>query len=202
MPAGFWQYWPLLLHLETNKVNIMEITKFDDTLINSMLEEQAWKDLSGSFAWTEELLEKYRGKLDWERVTANNEIHWTPSMLEKFRYSIDWKEMSRTSISTLLLPEVVERFKDRWDWKELSANGALPFETIERMADRIDWGVLVNSGRYLDSPYTRAFLEKWADRIPADSLLDSNLWYDLVGEKAREIERRIMADQCQNLAAK
>lgn len=179
----------------------MEKTRFDDTLLDAMFEERAWKDLSGSFAWTETLLEKYRGKLDWERVTANTEIHWTPSMLERFKHLIDWKEMSRTSISTLLLPEVVERFQDRWDWKELSANGALPFETIERMADRIDWGVLVNTARYQDSPYTRAFFEKWADRIPADAFMESNLWYDLVGEKAGEIQRRIVAEQCRNLAA-
>lgn len=179
----------------------MEKTKFDSTLIDRLLEQQAWKDLCGDFAWTETLLEKYRSRLDWERVTANRNISWTPSMLERFKYDIDWKEMSRTSIACLLLPEVVERFRDRWDWKELSANGALPFETIERMADWIDWGVLVSSSRYADSPYTRAFLEKWADRIPADSLLESSLWYDLVGEKAREIERRIMAEQCRNLAA-
>ena len=66
----------------------------------------------------------------------------------------------------------------------------------------VDHHVTLTVNNPLDSPYTLAFLEKWADRIPADSLLDSNLWYDLVGEKAREIERRIMADQCQNLAAK
>lgn len=178
----------------------MEKTKFDETLIDSMLEQQAWKDLSGDFAWTEELLEKYRSRLDWERVTANQSINWTPSMLERFKHLIDWKEMSRTSMACLLLPEVVERFQDRWDWKELSSNGALPFETIEKMADRIDWGVLVRSSRYLDSPYTRAFLDKWADRIPVDSLVESNLWYDLVGEKVSEIQRRIMAEQCQNLA--
>lgn len=178
----------------------MEKTKFDNTLLESMLKQQAWKDLSIDFAWTETLLEKYRSRLDWKRITANRNIAWTPSMLERFKRLIDWKEMSRTSVACLLLPEVVERFQNWWDWKELSANGALPFDTIERMADRIDWGVLVNSSRYADSPYTRAFLEKWADRIPADSLVESNLWYDLVGEKARDIQRRIMAEECRNPA--
>ena len=173
----------------------MDKNKFNDSLIDVMLDEQAWKELSGSFAWTESLLEKYRGKLDWKEVSSNNDIRWTPSLLEKFKNAVDWKVLSECADEDLLQPEIVERFKDRWDWGALSDNSDLPLETVERSPDRINWSALIRRYHSSDHPFTRAFFEKWADRIPAEEFKESTLWYDLVEEREKELKRRIMLEE-------
>ncbi len=39
----------------------MEKTKLNDGLMVQMIEEQAWKNFSANYPWSEVLLEKYKG---------------------------------------------------------------------------------------------------------------------------------------------
>jgi hypothetical protein len=173
----------------------MEKTKFDNSLLDTMLEEEAWKNISRDGTLSESQLEKYRSKLDWEAVTTNPNIHWTPALMEHFKRFIDWQQMSACAGADLLCPEVVERFADRWDWKELSRNTELPLETIAMFADRLDWGELIERYNNSENPiFDRAFLETYADYIPADRLKDSTLWYALVEEKEKELKRAIFME--------
>jgi hypothetical protein len=173
----------------------MEKTKFDNSLLDAMLEEEAWKNISREGKLTESLLEKYRSKLDWEAVTTNSNIHWTPAMLERFKYNIDWQQMSSWASADLLCPEIVGRYADRWDWKELSRNTELPLETIGLFADRLDWGELIERYNSSENPiFGRAFLETYADYIPADRLKDSTLWYALVEERGKELKRALFME--------
>ena len=174
----------------------MEKNTMNDGMMASMLEEEAWKNLSYDLAWNEQLLEKYQDKVDWEGVCHNSEVHWTVQMLEKFRKKIDWKELSRTNQKSLLCPEVVEKFENCWDWTELSGNCYLPMDTIEKMADRIVWKELVNSYPSSDERgFFEELLNKFSDRIPASILKDSRLWSNLVEKKQEEIQRRICLGQ-------
>lgn len=172
----------------------MEKTKFDNSLLDIMLEEEAWKNISRAGNLSESLLEKYRSELDWEAVTTNSSIHWTPSMLERFKRQIDWQQLSSYAEAELLVPEVVERFKDYWNWDALSENSNLPLETVERFPDRVNWSHIINRYSNENDRFTRAFLEKWADRIPAEKFKDSTLFYDLVLEKEKELIRRMFAE--------
>lgn len=42
----------------------MEKTNLSDGLMSQMIEEEAWKSLSGDYPWNESLLEKYKDKVD------------------------------------------------------------------------------------------------------------------------------------------
>lgn len=164
----------------------MEKTHLNDGLMAQMIEEEAWKDLSGEYPWNEALLERFKDKVDWEAVSSNSDVAWTVSMLEKFKHRINWSELSRYCSKSLLIPEVVEQFKDRWDWKELSGNSDLPIETIRKMADYIDWKALIDC-RYRDDIFSMEFLREFEERIPASSFKDSNLWRKIVEEKAGKL---------------
>ena len=37
-----------------------------------VLEDAAWKELSGDFAWNEQLLEKYKDKVEWKTISSNS----------------------------------------------------------------------------------------------------------------------------------
>ena len=169
----------------------MEKTHLNDGLMAQMIEEEAWKDLSGEYPWSEALLERFKDKVDWEAVSSNRDVAWTVTMIEKFKNRINWYELSRTSIKSLLTPEVVEQFKDRWDWKELSENSELPIETIRKMADYIDWKALIDRG-YRDDIFGMNFLQEFEERIPASSFKDSNLWRKIVEEKVDKLRAEIV----------
>ena len=169
----------------------MEKTNLNDGLMAQMIEEEAWKDLSGDYPWSEALLERFKDKVDWEEVSGNRNVVWTVSMLEKFKNRIDWCELSRTCCKSLLIPEVVEQFKDRWDWKELSENYELPIDTIRKMADYIDWKALIDC-RYRDDIYSLEFLKEFEERIPASSFKDSGLWKRIVDDKVEKLRAEII----------
>ena len=169
----------------------MEKTNLNDGLMAQMIEEEAWKSLSGDYPWNESLLEKYKDKVDWEVISSNYSIEWTISMLEKFKGRIDWTGLSALSSENLFIPDVVERFKDCWDWKVLSGNYNLPIATIRKMADYIDWKELINS-RYNDEIFGMAFLKEFEDRIPTSSFKDSRLWGKIVEEKEKQIRAEII----------
>ena len=166
----------------------MDNKKLKEGMLALQLEEEAWKELSGDITWTEELLERYKDKVDWEAVCYNNDIHWNVAMLEKFRKQIDWTALSNTRQVSLLTPEIVSQFKTFWNWTVLSSNDELPLDTIEVMADSIDWKELVN--RYdRHNVFGFEFFDRFAEYIPASALKGSKLWNALVDEKMRELQK-------------
>ena len=169
----------------------MEKSKLNDSMIAVMIEEDAWKELSMDFPWTEELLAQYRSKLDWDKISCNSSIKWNLSMLERFRRNINWTEFSSNANEEVLIPEIVEKFEDEWDWKVLSCNSDLSFELVAKYADKWDWKQLISSYRN-NEVYSPDFLDRFIDYIPADEFKDSHLWYALIERKEKELKKQII----------
>ena len=115
--------------------------KTNDEFMRNILVEEAWKDLSLGFAWSEPLLEKYQDRVSWEDISLNPYIRWTIPMVGKFSKRINWKIFSACAVEKVLTPKLVEAFKDKWDWHELSGNPELhlSYEQMEKYADLLDW---------------------------------------------------------------
>lgn len=143
--------------------------KLTNEFMEKVLNDSAWKELSGDFQWTEQMLEKYKNKVDWKEISNNNSILWTPVMLEKFEQFIDWKELSKTNCETILTEECLELFRDYWDWSEL----------IDLWTE--------------NNLYCIDFLERYVDKIPASKLQDSHLWRRLVEERTKELKLEVIA---------
>ena len=172
----------------------MATKNWDSDFMSQIMDEAAWKELSGEFPWSEQLLEKYRDKVDWNEVSGNSTMLWTASMLEKFRNKLDWNTLSRSGHRSILTAELFERFKDRWDWSALSGNTDIEMtcELIDRFIDRWDWRELID--RYDDNKlYDRAFLERYKEYIPASALQNSRLWSAIVEQRKWQIAREIAA---------
>lgn len=45
--------------------------------LNSVLETEAWKEVSQSGSLSMTMIEKFADKLDWEEVSGNRNIDWT-----------------------------------------------------------------------------------------------------------------------------
>ncbi len=166
--------------------------------MSQIIDEAAWKKLSGEFPWSEQLLEKYQDKVDWNEVSNNNTMLWTVSMLERFRNKLNWTALSSSGRGhrNILTAELFERFKDRWNWSLLSSNTdvGMTYELIDRFIDRWDWRELINRmWNHDDYLYDRAFLERYKEYIPASELQNSRLWSNIVEQRKEQIAREIAA---------
>lgn len=169
------------------------------TLTNEFMEkilnDSAWKELSGDFQWSEQMLEKHKTKVDWKEISKNSNIVWTPAMLEKFKKLIDWKELSNTGCETILTEETLEQFKGYWNWTVLSGNGDLKlnYQMIDRFIDLWDWSELIDRRWSVEEFYTIDFMERYADKIPSSKLQDSYLWTALVEQREKDLKLEVIA---------
>ena len=166
---------------------------FGDAIVSQELNKEAWRQLSREFKWNEELLRKYRGEIDWEALSCNNEMLWTASIIENFKNYIDWKALSGIAPERLLTPNIIEKFADKWDWCELSDNGnlKLSYALLDKFADKWDWERIINRWRS-EEIYTPDFLERYKELIPAEHFMGSNLWDALVERRFDELVEEIM----------
>lgn len=137
--------------------------KTNDEFMRNILVEEAWKDLSLSFAWSESLLEKYQDRVSWEDISLNPYIRWTIPMVGKFSKRINWKIFSACGTEEVLTPE---------------------YEQMEKFADLLDWVELITSedfsvpdGKGID------FYEKFREYIPASKLQGSALWCEMLEQQ-------------------
>lgn len=171
----------------------MATQRLSNEFMEKILNDAAWRELSGDFPWTEQLLEQHKDKVDWKSISSNREILWTPSMLDKFKSRLDWASLSDTSSQTLLHMSNLERFKDYWDWTVLSRNTSLELTPaiIDKFMDKWDWAGIID--RYQEEFYSFDFLEKHMDKIPADTLQDSRLWSRLTEIRKYELAYEIVS---------
>ena len=174
----------------------------NDEFMQHVVTEQAWKQLSEEFAWTETLLEKYSDKLDWKLISTNRYIRWTIPMLKKFSSKLHWKEVSEQIDSDWFTEAHIEAFKDKWDWSILVERYQLSEKLIDRYIDYIDWPALIGAdGCYsYFSPHrdsfvadAKSFYEKYKEHIPMSTFQKSDLWNKIVEQRRRELMAEIMS---------
>lgn len=168
------------------------------TLSNEFMQkiatEKAWERLSEEFHWSENLLEKYQDKVDWQLIVENRNIQWTIPMIQKFKNRIDWDKFSGYADEETLTEAVIEAFKDKWNWSELSRNTSLELthQLLEKYADSWDWEDIID--RYTNNLFDEKgidFYERYKDRIPAAKLQDSRLWREIVEQRVRQLKAEI-----------
>ena len=164
-------------------------------VIEKMIEPLAWDKLSEDFGWTEELLEKCRDQVNWQKISQNNNIACNTSMLEKFKDELDWNELSGYGDTRLFTMEHLERFKEYWNWSSLSGNGSINWSRtlLERFADKWDWEKIINNWQLLDRLFYLEFMSRYQKYIPFAALRNSNLEEKLVEELKNELIDELMS---------
>ena len=156
--------------------------------------EEAWKELSGNFSWSETMLEKYQDKVDWDEVTTNRNIRWTLPMIQKFQKTLNWDKFSEYADENVLTEAIIEAFKDKWNWHELSGNSDLPltYDLLEKYADKWDWERIIDSyGHDIYDKHAIEFYEKFKDYIPVFKLQNTCLWRYIVEPRSHQIASEI-----------
>lgn len=170
------------------------------TLSNEFMQkistDEAWKELSGTYSWSESLLEKYQDRVDWHDVSENPFILWTIPMIQKFKNRIDWDKFSRHARTETLTEAFIDAFKDKWNWTELSENSAmeLTHELLEKYADKWNWETIIDSCECnIFDEKGIDFYERYKDYIPASKLQQSMLWKEIVKQQKIQLINEIIA---------
>lgn len=173
--------------------------KLSDEFMQQIATEQAWKDLSDDFTWTETLLEKYADKVDWKTISENRRIVWTIPMLQKFSQKLDWPTLSSYMNDEWFTEEHLEAFKEKWDWGELCGNIKFSDEIISKYGDYINWTALIGADNFRscimrDDDFDGiAFYEKYKTHLPISKIQDSDLWRNIVEKVTQQIKTEILS---------
>lgn len=141
----------------------MKTKTLSNEFMQNLATEEAWRQLSEDFPWSEITLEKFQDKVDWKAISENSEICWTIPMIQKFMKKINWETFSESATKDTLTANVIEAFKDKWDWHKLSDNSNLTLtdDLLDKFADRWDWEMIIDNYSYETIRHdTFAFHEK------------------------------------------
>lgn len=182
-----------LIIINKTKGITMTCNQVSDEMIQSIISAKAWDEISGNFGLTEEMLERYADKLNWNEVSKNREIHWTVKLIEKWADRLNWEELSESSNDYLLTPDVIAYFVNRWNWRVLSRNNSLKLDYtfIDRFIDKWDWSELIECwGR--EDLYNKVFFDRYRSHIPLTPFLDnSRLVNEMVEKEAEQIKKEL-----------
>ena len=164
--------------------------------MQKIMNEEAWKELSEDFSWSEAMLEKYQDKVDWNEISENSNIRWTVPMIQKFKSRINWVSISENIDEKIMTESILETFKDKWNWHKLSSNERLPlsYDLLDKYADLWDWEEIIN--RYRNNVFEGQaieFYERYKEHIPAAKVQNSRLWYEIVDQQKRQLISEITA---------
>ena len=156
------------------------------------IDSKAWKYLSERMNWNEQLLNKYKDKVNWEMISGNDDILWTSSMLERFKNLIDWDELSESDNKRTFTTNNLEKYKNCWNWKSLSSNRSVRFslELIDQFIDNWNWEKLINNSAMEDF-FDGYFLKKYNQYIPASISRETYLWDSLLEIRENELMNEI-----------
>ena len=154
--------------------------------LNSVLETEAWKEVSQSGSLSMTMIEKFADKLDWEEVSGNRNVIWTVEGINKFANRIHWDEFSRSCPENLLSETTLQKFASKWDWKVLSNRDEIynNWRLLEKFADKVNWGEVITNW-HIEKPLE--FFSRFQQYIPMSKFQDSSLWNAMVEARAKHL---------------
>ena len=184
----------------------------DISLIDSFAKKISWSSSDGimrhyniasnnGIRWTEEIIEKYESKIDFEILSGNTNVEWSEDLLDKYQFkwhyftlstneSIPWtielfekylnveylKEPFLAFNNTLVDFDFIEKYKDVLNWGCICFSDKLPWKEknlLVRWSEYIDWSeIAANEFFFRDDPnFFQKNYDKW--KIDKQSCINS-----------------------------
>jgi serine/threonine protein kinase len=132
-----------------------------------ILKDERWLDLFIKVLCLEHplnhsLLQKFRARWDWRRLSFNSALLWSLDFIETYQDKWNWDGLSCNESLPWSI-ELLEKYDDKWDWAILSSNKSLPWsiELLEKYDDKWVWNKLSNNKSL---PWSIELLEKYDDK--------------------------------------
>lgn len=158
----------------------------NNEFLNSVLETEAWKEISDSESLSMDILDKYADKLDWDEISENGNVIWTLDGINKFANRLNWSNFSKYCPDHIINEVTLQKFANRWDWKEISNRNCFynDWKLLEKFADKADWSEVITNW---DIEKPLEFFARFQQYIPMVKLQDSRLWNSMVEARAKRI---------------
>lgn len=158
----------------------------NNEFLNSVLEIEAWKEISDHESFSMEMLEKYADKLDWEEISENSNIIWTLDGITKYANRLNWIDFTRYCPDHLINEVTLRKFANRWDWKAISNRDCFynDWALLEKFSDKADWNEVITNWN-IEKPME--FFARFHQYIPMAKLQDSRLWSSMIEARAKRI---------------
>ncbi len=126
--------------------------------------------ISSNYPLSINLLRKYRDFLDWNKISANENINWDDNILAEFQDYIIWETLT-INPSVFVNTKLLKTFENKIDWfgnenfygDSITANEGIYWnkETIEKYADKINFEKLSIS---TNVDWSETLLDKYIDK--------------------------------------
>lgn len=160
--------------------------------------------ISKYYPFNLQLLEKYEDKLDWKKLSTNENVEWSISLIEKFADKLSWGDTyysySTEPIEGLLtnssMPwnaELIRKFQDRFDimyWKHISQNENIKWSisSLNEFKHKLDWDLIMVTVNphliisYIDNSFNLSTLKEELKKNDIYNSFKKNfIWtYDLI----------------------
>lgn len=160
----------------------------NNEFLNSVLETEAWKEVSRSEFLTLDMLARYADKLDWNEVSENSKIAWTIGGIDKFACYICWEKFSQYCPDHIICEATLGKYAARWNWKALSGRDVFfnNWALLEKFAGNADWAEIITNWN-IEKPLE--FFARFQNYIPMAKLQDSRLWTYMAEAHAQNLLR-------------
>jgi len=115
-------------------------------------------------------LRKYRDVLDWNKISANENVNWSIEILSEFYELIHWDTLT-TNCRAFVDMTLLDKFSDKIDWfgndnfcgDSIAANDGIHWdiETIDKYAYKINFEKLSSS---TNIEWSESLLDKYVDK--------------------------------------
>lgn len=158
----------------------------NNEFLNSVLETEAWKEISDNESLSMDILYKYADKLDWEEISENHHIIWTLDGINTFANRLNWNCFSQYCTDHIINEVTLQKFANRWDWKAISNRDCFynDWSLLEKFADKADWNEIITNWN-IEKPME--FFFRFQQYIPMAKLQDSRLWNSMVEARAKRL---------------
>jgi hypothetical protein len=150
-----------------------EILDWTPSLLDYLSDRSDWHELCNApdLPFTEELIEKYIDRVEFGRLTEENEVvpglssntrlPWSIRFIEKYRSKWYWSQFPFNP-AIPWSDELIDAFIEEWDWITMGwIPGFWNLDRIERYKDHIDW---MNFSVNVDTTFSPTLLERFEDR--------------------------------------
>lgn len=158
----------------------------NNEFLNSVLEAEAWKEISDNESLSMDILDKYADKLDWDEISENRNVIWTLDGINKFTNRLNWSNFSENCPDHIINEVTLQKFANRWDWKAISNRDCFynDWALLEKFADKADWSEVITNWN-IEKPLE--FFARFQQYIPMAKLQDSRLWNSMIEARAKRI---------------
>lgn len=129
------------------------LVSLEHNLLAELANKVNWDQVSGNGSCTDEFLNAFKHKLNWNLVT----IYATENQIRKHADCVDWETVSGyRHVSESFIRE----FQDRVDWRHISRFQKLSEDFIREFQDKVDWENI-----FKNQIVSKEFVEEFGNKV-------------------------------------